>query len=158
MFALLSYPALFEPVFTSYQQANLWSFGYVAFVVLSGLTAIRFGRQTGSEGLPHTDMGPKPGWRDYLLWMALAACASVLLLAITNHMSQNIAAIPFLWILPLSIYLLTFILCFEGRGWYRRKSYLRLLAAGMAGMAIAMRIEQEGALPIRVLLPLFALG
>ena len=56
--------------------------------------------------------------RHYALWLALPACASVLLLAITNHLSQNVAAIPFLWVLPLSIYLLTFILCFEGSGWY----------------------------------------
>ena len=56
--------------------------------------------------------------------MGLAACASVMLLAVTNHMSQNIAAIPFLWIVPLSIYLLSFILCFEGSGWYRRTPYL----------------------------------
>ena len=158
MFALLSYPALFEPVFTTHQQANIWSFAYTAFALLCGLTALRFVRRAESEALPQPEIGQRPGWRDYLIWMALAGCASMLLLAITNHMSQNIAAIPFLWVLPLSIYLLTFILCFEGRGWYRRKSYLRLLAAGMAGMAIAMRIEQDGALPIRVLLPLFALG
>jgi len=60
-----------------------------------------------------------------------AAVASLLLLAITNHLSQNVAAIPFLWVLPLSIYLLTFILCFEGSGWYRRNPYLQLLAVAL---------------------------
>jgi hypothetical protein len=82
----------------------------------------------------------------------------VLLLAITNHMSQNIAAIPFLWILPLAIYLLTFILCFEGSGWYRRTPYLQLLAVALGSMAYATASEQEGNLPIKIMLPLFAMG
>ena len=62
----------------------------------------------------------------------------MLLLAITNHLSQNVAAIPFLWVLPLSIYLLTFILCFEGEGWYRRNPYLQLLAVALGSMAYAI--------------------
>ena len=57
-----------------------------------------------------------PSLKQYVMWLLLPAMASVLLLAITNHLSQNVAAIPFLWVLPLSIYLLSFILCFEGGG------------------------------------------
>jgi hypothetical protein len=62
----------------------------------------------------------RPGWKLQLTWLSLAACGSTLLLAVTNHLTQNVASIPFLWILPLTIYLLSFILCFEGRGWYPR--------------------------------------
>ena len=69
------------------------------------------------------------------LWCALAATGSLLLLAVSNHITQNIAAVPLLWIVPLAIYLLTFILCFDGKGWYRRDIFLAMLAAGLGVMA-----------------------
>ena len=157
MFALLSYPVLFEPVYTTHEQALMWSVGYVVFAALCALTAFRSGTSVTAEA---TEIEPahKPGARQYWTWMGLAACASVMLLAVTNHMSQNIAAIPFLWILPLSIYLLSFILCFEGSGWYRRTPYLQLFAVALGSMAYAMSSEQESNLPIKVMLPLFAMG
>ena len=86
------------------------------------------------------------------MWLLLPAVASVLLLAITNHLSQNVAAIPFLWVLPLSIYLLSFILCFEGEGWYRRNPYLQLLAVALGSMAYTLNDtldkSMDAALPV----------
>lgn len=158
MFALLSYPVLFEPVFTTHEQAGMWSVAYLVFAALCALTAFRSGTAAAAETAEEAEAAPRPGAAQYWTWMGLAACASVLLLAVTNHMSQNIAAIPFLWILPLSIYLLSFILCFEGRGWYRRTPYLQLLAVALGSMAYAMSSEQEGNLPIKIMLPLFAMG
>jgi hypothetical protein len=70
-----------------------------------------------------------------VLWVALAACPSLLMLAVTNHLMQDVASIPFLWILPLSLYLLSFILTFDARGWYLRNFYLLLLAPALGGMA-----------------------
>src|ERR1051326_4247461 len=138
MFALLSYPVMFEPVFTTREQASIWSWAYGVFWVLCAVTAYVSAQAPALEVAgPAEEEGERPGARQYLLWMALPACASVLLLAITNHLSQNVAAIPFLWVLPLSIYLLTFILCFEGSGWYRRNPYLQLLAVALASMALA---------------------
>ena len=157
MFALLSYPVLFEPVFTTHQQSTIWSTGYVIFALLCGLTAFQSGTAPAAEQA-EVEGAHKPSAAQYWMWMGLAACASVLLLAITNHMSQNIAAIPFLWILPLSIYLLTFILCFEGSGWYRRTPYLQLFAVALGSMAYGMSSEQEGVLPIKIMLPLFCMG
>lgn len=157
MFALLSYPVLFEPVLTTHQQAGLWSAAYLVFAALSALTAFRSGTMVTAGRMEEGDP-PRPGAAQYWTWMGLAACASVLLLAVTNHMSQNIAAIPFLWILPLSIYLLSFILCFEGSGWYRRTPYLQLAAVALGSMAYAMSSEEVGSLPIRIMLPLFAMG
>ena len=61
-----------------------------------------------------------PGIGIKLLWIGLAACPSALLLSVTNHLTEDVASIPFLWVLPLTLYLLTFILCFDARGWYRR--------------------------------------
>ena len=91
-----------------------------------------------------------------LIWIGLAASASTLLLAVTNHLSQNVAAIPFLWVLPLALYLLSFILCFDGDGWYKRDWFLRLLALMLASMAYALYSGKD--LPLTVSLPLFALG
>ena len=89
--------------------------------------------------------------------VALAACGSALLLAITNHITQNVASVPFLWVLPLSLYLLSFILCFEGQIWYHRSLYLRLLVVALGGMAYAYSPAYSG-LPLIVLLPLFCFG
>jgi hypothetical protein len=70
-----------------------------------------------------------------LLWCALAATGSVLLLSVTNHVTQNVAAVPLLWIAPLSIYLLTFILTFDSAGWYRRQLFLAMVPAALGVMA-----------------------
>jgi SAM-dependent methyltransferase len=163
MFALLSYPVLFEPVFTTHQQAWMWSAAYGVFVVLCGVTALRSGPRAelagpgGEDAAANAEIVP-PSAKKYLMWLLLPAVASLLLLAITNHLSQNVAAIPFLWVLPLSIYLLTFILCFEGSGWYRRNPYLQLLAVALGAMAYALSVDSTGSVPIRIVVPLFAMG
>ncbi len=127
---------LFEPVFTTHQQAFMWSVAYGGFIVICGLTALRSRKDANllvaSEAA--LEEAPRPPVSHYWMWLALPACASTLLLAITNQLSQNVAAIPFLWVLPLSIYLLTFILCFEG-DWYWRNPYLQLLAVALGSMA-----------------------
>jgi len=158
MFALLSYPVLFEPLFTTHQQSWMWSAGYVVFVVLCGFSAFRSGTSPAVEEAAETEPAERPALRQYVLWLALPACASVLLLAITNHLSQNVAAIPFLWVLPLSVYLLTFILCFEGSGWYNRSAYLPLLGVALASMAYADTMDATGNVPIKILVPLFSMG
>jgi len=159
MFALVSYPFLFEPQFGTHQQAGMWSIAYVVFLVLCGFTAVRAGGFAAVEQAAVFEEGvDRPGPRQYWFWMALPACASVLLLAVTNHLSQNVAAIPFLWVLPLSIYLLTFILCFEGSGWYRRNPYLQLLAVALGAMAYAMAGDETGNVSIKIMVPLFGMG
>jgi hypothetical protein len=158
MFALLSYPVLFEPVFGVHRQASIWSVAFIAFIVLCAATAWRSSSAAALDPIAEEVDAPKPGARQYALWMALPACASVLLLAVTNHLSQNVAAIPFLWVLPLSIYLLTFILCFEGDGWYRRNPYLQLLAVGLGCMAYAGGTDLTENVGIKLLVPLYSLG
>ena len=158
MFALVSYPFLFEPVFGVHLQSNLWSGAYVAFAAICALTAWRSGNAPVAEHMEEASDEHRPGLRQYVLWLLLPACASVLLLATSNHLSQNVAAIPFLWVLPLSIYLLTFILCFEGSGWYMRNPYLYLLAIALGAMAYADGVDATGNIPIKILVPLFAMG
>jgi SAM-dependent methyltransferase len=163
MFALISYPFLFEPAFTTSQQAWGWSGGYCVFVVVCGLTAYVSNRGPyAGAAMEQSAMSetpaPAPTAKLYVMWLLLPAVASVMLLAITNHLSQNVAAIPFLWVLPLSIYLLTFILCFEGDGWYRRNPYLQLLAVALGSMAYAVSVDMTSNVPIKVMIPLFAMG
>ena len=161
MFALISYPALFEPAFTTVQQAWGWSGGYCVFVLVCGLTAYVSNRGHGAAPPESSAVElpvAAPTAKLYAMWVLLPAVASVMLLAITNHLSQNVAAIPFLWVLPLSIYLLTFILCFEGDGWYRRNPYLQLLAVALGSMAYAVSVDMTSNVPIKVMIPLFAMG
>jgi SAM-dependent methyltransferase len=147
MFALISYPALFEPYFTTHQQSGMWSWSYGVFAALCAFTAFKSSQAAAAAAVPRpdasqTEMAPAdtapPSAGIYAMWLLLPAVASVLLLAITNHLSQNVAAIPFLWVVPLSIYLLSFILCFEGEGWYRRNPYLQLLAVALGSMAYTL--------------------
>jgi SAM-dependent methyltransferase len=155
MFALISYPVLFEPWLGTRHQAVSWSLAYGIFVIFCGAAAW-LGREAAvgqSQAAPDTG----DSTRRTFFWIALPACASVLLLAITNHLSQNVAAIPFLWILPLSLYLLSFILCFESAGWYRRTVFLGLFAVAVGGMTYALSAEFQNN-PIKVMIPFFSVG
>ena len=158
MLALISYPVLFEPVLTTNQQAWMWSGAYGLFIVLCGFAAIRSATSFPMEPAAEWERPVRPGLRLYLMWLGLPACASVLLLAATNHLSQNVAPIPFLWVLPLSIYLLTFILCFQGNSRYRRHPYLELLAMALSSMALVLGIDMQGSVPVKIMVPLFAIG
>lgn len=150
MLALVTYPVLFEPEFTNHQQAGMWSIGFAAFVVLCAGTA--FLSRGGKDIKLTTDeeAGEKPQPRDYALWMALPAVASVLLLAVTARITANVAAIPFLWILPLSIYLLSFILCFAGGRWYWRIVYLPLLMAALIYLANSLSYTLVGTFDLQL--------
>ena len=162
MLALLSYPVAVEPALTIRQQALLWSLGYGAVVLLCGLAAWRARggdwarEEAGAAGVKDA---PAPTPALCLIWVGLAVVASTLLLAVTNYLTQNVAAIPFLWVLPLSLYLLTFIVCFGGRGWRWTPAFLPLPALAIGAMAYALSpsLEETGT-QIGVLVPLFCGG
>jgi hypothetical protein len=137
MLGLLTYPVLVEPYLTSGQQAWMWSISYAAFVLICAAVAWRSRTEEAQKETTGAESSP-PAWGDRLLWMGLAACASALLLAVTNHLTQNVAAIPFLWVLPLSLYLLSFIVCFDSDRWYRRWLFSRLGAVALPSMAYAI--------------------
>lgn len=147
MLGLLTYPILIEPHLTSGQQAWMWTLSYLGFALVCAVTAwrARAARQTLHEAVAATagpePTGSEPKWPDRFVWMGLAACASALLLAVTNHLTQNIAAVPFLWVLPLSLYLLSFILCFDSDRWYHRWTFIRLAAVALPGIAYAISTE-----------------
>lgn len=135
LLALLGYPFLFEPAFARQDLANYWSIGLVGFALCCGWCARRMIKSAPAiinpaapDETPPTVAPATP--LDRLLWFSLAAVASVLLLATTNKISQDIAVVPFLWVLPLSLYLLTFILCFDHPRWYSRELFAALFALG----------------------------
>lgn len=159
MLALISYPILVEPNLPSRTQGTVWSIGYAAFVVLCAVTALITTRRvvaTTEENTAAFEEAPPPPPKETIaLWVALAACPSALLLAITNHLTQDVAAIPFLWIVPLVIYLLTFILCFDADGWYRRPVFMVLLFPSLGSMAYFLHTGTED-FSMRVLLATFS--
>lgn len=136
--ALLAYPVLIEPNSRTSTQMRVWSVGYAAFVAIACAAALlhfSVHRASKPEEPPSGHAENRP-----VLWILLAACASVLWLAVANHLSQEVAPVPFLWVLPLSIYLLSFILCFESEDrWYRPALFRWLLPAAwiVAGYSIA---------------------
>jgi hypothetical protein len=141
MIALLGYPFLFEPNIATREQAIGWSIGFGSFAVLIAGCAW-YAMRTQQEVAPvaeafNADAVP-PTLREKLLWIVLSAMGSVLLLAISNHLTQNISSIPLLWVVPLALYLLTFILTFDVKdknaGWYQRTFAIPMLAALLVGM------------------------
>jgi len=113
---------------------------------------------------PNAAPAAPPTLTEQGLWLLLAALGSTLLLAVTTHITQNVASIPFLWVLPLSIYLITFILCFDGKGWYRRGPYFALAALATVAMLGGLSWRPEGLgieraiLHIEQAVPVYALG
>jgi SAM-dependent methyltransferase/small basic protein len=154
MLALVTYPFVFEPWLPTRVQALGWSGTFVVFAL--ACSALAWRSRTAPAEIPVAADGEAapPRLADYALWAGLAAAASILLLAFTSHLSQNVAPIPFLWVLPLALYLLSFILCFEGRNWYRRTHYLPLLAAGFVGVAVTLHREFHNP-QLWVMIPLY---
>ena len=115
--ALLSYPLAVEPFVTLSRQTSLWSLGFYVLILLiagSGVLLLRSpNRLLGAATA--TEEAASPTWLDAAAWVGLAAVPSGLLLAITAHISTDVAAVPLLWVLPLALYLLTFVVAFQTR-------------------------------------------
>ena len=153
--ALLSFPFVVEPLLASREQVNTWAAGFALFAIFAIYTGWRTLKVSGDdqaqEQSRELEKLPSIPWTSQLLWIALAATASVMLLAITSQLTQNVAPIPFLWVLPLSIYLLTFILCFESSRYYKRVVFLPLLALALATAGtLLMEENRPGFWPIYV--------
>jgi len=131
LLALVGYPFVVEPYLTAREQVVFWSWGFTAFAVLCAAIAWR---TPAAQATAPEEAAPAPVRRDYVLWLALSATGSILLLAVTNHLTQNVASVPLLWLVPLTLYLLTFIVTFEGRSWYQPKYLWPLLLAWFVAM------------------------
>jgi hypothetical protein len=162
---LLAYPFSIEPVSSSLQQSRWWSVGFAVFALLCAGCAwvsrrVAAGRVSASAPLPQhlgEALPLPPSGRDITIWLLLSAMGSALLLAVTHHITQNVAAVPFLWLLPLSLYLLTFVICFEGRGWYRRGALIGPLLAALVFMSWELNVRPAD-IDVMVAVPAFSVG
>ena len=168
LLALASYPFYFESHFTRHAQATMWGWGLAAYAVGCAFCAAKLWKAADvrpkSEILnpnlnpnlsPNLNpnpvpLGPEPSILVRLLWLLLPACASVLLLATTNKMCLDVAVIPFLWVLPLGLYLLSFILCFESHRWYVRFPFTLALVGALGGLCWAFINGSEASMPKQV--------
>ncbi len=153
--ALLSYPFVFEPAFDLRRQSSLWSGGFVGYVLLCGVCLISLWRWAAtakgkgdSENSQPLSAGAvlaaTPTAFDRLRWLTLPALASLMLLATTNHVCQDVAVVPFLWVTPLALYLLSFILCFDSERWYRRWFWAGLAIASLVAAGVNDHLNLSG--------------
>lgn len=144
LLGLLSYPFLLEWTLTTKQQARLWSAGFALFAALCGAIAWSLPTLPGSAPSAPRPTLEKTKWQTVLLWLALSACSSTMLLATTNLLCQDIASIPLLWVLPLSLYLISFILTFENVRFYPR-AFFRPFYFLFLGLGLKFMFQLEEA-------------
>ena len=160
LLALAAYPAVVEPIFTLREQTRLWTIGYVLLVVLAATCAVFAWRRTvdGAAVTPVRGVipaAPIAGWRR-ARWVALAFVPSSLMLAVTSHISTDIAAVPLLWIVPLALYLLTFVVAFGRHSAHAGALARRALPLVVVPLALFMIVKLRTPLPAIVLLHLVA--
>jgi hypothetical protein len=145
--ALLSYPVLLEPMFTLRTQNLIWSGGYGLLILLiagCGWLLLKSPANAAVLNMPADDAtAPAPSWRLRARWIFLAAVPSGLLIAVTAHISTDVAAAPLLWVLPLSLYLLTWVLVFQSRPLLPHKWMLLLQPLAIAGVVVLLAVGGE---------------
>src|SRR5258706_2567011 len=135
LLALVGYPFVVEPYLGNQEQVWIWSVLFALFALLCAGVSWMGSGAGAAQPVERAEEVKAPTRGDYVLWLALSATGSVMLLAVTNHITQNIAAIPLLWLAPLTLYLLTFIVAFEGRNLYRPVHWWSVVVVWTAGMA-----------------------
>jgi len=135
LLGLLAYPVLIEPSLTLRGQGWAWSGGFLVFAVMAGLLSYRV---RAIQPVEHAAQTEAPSGSLRVMWIVLAGIASLFLLSVTNQISQEVAVIPFLWIIPLAMYLLSFILAFSDSRWYDRRLYALLFSLSSLAMLWVM--------------------
>jgi hypothetical protein len=144
--ALLSYPVLLEPMFTLRTQNLIWTGGYALLIVLiaaCGVLLLRSPLTSAVDILAEDTDAPPPPWILRLRWIFLAAVPSGLLIAVTAHISTDVAAAPLLWVLPLSLYLLTWVLVFQSRPLLPHRWMLMAQPLAIAGVIVLLAVGGE---------------
>jgi len=151
LLGLLAYPFVLEPQLRLGTQTLLWSGMYVTFVLLTAGIAWAARDDTSSDAATPDPSPPSTIGRDRrALWLLLPACASMMLLATTNQICQDVAAVPFLWVLPLALYLVSFIITFDGDRWYDRRVWLPALVVGLGTCLWMLNASSKTALSTQV--------
>ncbi len=143
MLALIGYPLAVEPSFALRVQQIGWSWAYAIVALPFALLALRrLSVATPAASIAtHAPVAQAPS--RIALWVALALAPSILLLAVTSQLTQNVAPVPLLWLAPLVLYLASFILCFESERWYRRPVFLALLPVALGALALLPLIDLD---------------
>jgi hypothetical protein len=144
--ALLSYPVLLEPMFTLRTQNLIWTSLYGLLIVLiasCGLLLLRSPANAAVDMPADETDAPAPPWILRARWIFLAAVPSGLLVAVTAHISTDVAAAPLLWVLPLSLYLLTWVLVFQSRPLLPHKWMLMLQPLAITGVIVLLAVGGE---------------
>jgi hypothetical protein len=164
--ALVAYPFALEPAFELRTQAIGWSAGFAVFALLAGASAWTTSRALGrraeaaaaipAPSAPASGAAAPVRRSDMLLWLTLSALGTVALLSVSTYITQDVASVPLLWIVPLALYLLTFVLCFDSGFWYRRWIFWPLVL--IAGPLLAWYLIAPRGLPIASVIALFCTG
>ncbi len=157
LLGLVSYPFFVEPQLGLSTQTFLWSTGYGLYAVLVAWSAImlcRFATLKDSSESSRSPVGTTLRLPERLLTLSLAACGSVVLLASTNQICRDIAVIPFLWVLPLGLYLISFILCFDHPRWYNRRVWVPVLMTSLAAV-VYLLLQDYGAVEMNLYFQIF---
>jgi hypothetical protein len=154
LLALITFPTLFEWLLPGRFLAWMWSISFIVFAVLCGFCA--WAAAVRGRDLPEVvpdaaaTAEARPGWGTWLLWFALAMVPSVLLLATTNQVCLDVATVPFLWVLPLTLYLMSFILCFDSDRWYSRRYFIPGALVAMACVCYALDQEASASFGLQL--------
>ncbi len=162
LLALVSYPFVVETCLTRKQQTGLWTGGFVVCAFCCGVCMVQLwasrsrcpDSDSTSRAAEATD--PAPSYWQRTLWLLLPACGSVLLLAVTNKICADVFVAPLLWVLPLVLYLASFIVCFDNARWYQREGFVLALAVALA--AIGLALSQGSELSLRRQLAVYCGG
>jgi hypothetical protein len=143
--ALLSYPVLLEPMFTLRTQNLIWTSLYGLLILLIAGCGVLLLRSPANLVIEQRDDAdtPAPAWVLRARWVFLAAVPSGLLIAVTAHISTDVAAAPLLWVLPLSLYLLTWVLVFQSRPLLPHRWVLMLQPLAISGVIVLLAIGGE---------------
>jgi hypothetical protein len=157
LISLLLYPFIVEPYFTIQLQSGIWSMLFIFFTASYTYCACKTLYATPVTLISNSrtfESPPAPRVYDKLLWLAFSALSVVVLLAVTTHITQNIAPIPFLWILPLTLYLLSFIFCFDSTRWYKQWLFYPLILVCLPLMTWGLFVN-EAILPFHLAVLLY---
>lgn len=143
LLALLTYPIVIEPFLTIKTQALIWSGGFLIYAILCVLSAKRVwsALPAAEEANDSSAKSSPPTWKHYLSWIGLSACGVLLLMAVTKQITQDVPPVPFLWVLPLVLYLLSYIIAFIER--LKHWQDVLIVFVGVAGW-IAWKLAQQG--------------
>jgi hypothetical protein len=141
LLAIASYPFVIEPLLGLNLQTKIWSWSFGIFAILCGACALVFSKAhtNTDDGVPRqTSKSVPPPWLDRIMWLSLTAFSSSMLMATTNQLCLDVAVVPLLWLLPMGLYLLSFILCFHSERWYSRLGFGIALVAGLAQTCVVL--------------------